>query len=56
VAFVVLDQADDLEAQRGAVLHVQLEDVLEVERLLLAAAAVAARAGGAVGFDDGLLI
>jgi hypothetical protein len=31
---------------------VQLEDVLEIERLLLAAGAVAARAGAAVGFDD----
>jgi hypothetical protein len=32
---------------------VQFEDVLEVERLFLAAGAVAARAGAAVGIDDG---
>jgi hypothetical protein len=35
---------------------VQLEDVFEIERLLLAAAAVGARTRGAVGIDDDLLI
>jgi hypothetical protein len=35
---------------------VKLEHVLEVERLLLASAADAVAAGGAVGLDGGLLI
>jgi len=54
VAFVVLDQADDLEPQRGPVLHVQLQDVLEIERCfsdVAAGDAVVARARAAVGID-----
>src|ERR1700676_4684443 len=41
--------------QLRSILHLQLEDVLEIEGLLLAAAAVGARARRAVGVDDSLL-